>query len=259
MIGIIGGTGLEDSKILKNTEEKTVSTPWGDPSSPITLGEIAGKKVAILSRHGRKHQFNPTKVNYRANIWALKELGCHRLLASTACGSLQEEMHPGELVIADNFIDWTRHRTVTFFEKDQVAHVPMADPFCPTLRKNLADSAKELNLSFHSKGTIVTIEGPRFSTRAESHLFRSIKADVINMTTVPEVILAREAGMCYATIALVTDYDCWKETEESVDIATVLRVMKQNAENAKMLFIQTISKIEDDRCHCQQFIEKSLL
>ena len=259
MIGIIGGTGLEDPKILKHAEEKTLVTPYGEPTSPITVGEIAGKPIAILARHGRRHQFSPTSVNYRANIWALKMLGCHRVLASTACGSLKENIHPGELVIADNFIDWTRHRTSTFFETDRVAHIPMADPFCPHLREVLSDTAKDLKLKFHPEGTIISIEGPRFSTRAESRLFRTMHADVINMTTVPEAPLAREAGMCYATVALVTDYDSWRETEESVAIETVLKVMKQNADSAKNLFEKTIPKIDTDPCHCQKLIEKSML
>jgi len=259
MIGIIGGTGLEDPKILLDAHEKKVSTPFGEPSSAIALGEIHGKKVAVLARHGRKHAINPSNVNYRANIWALKELGCRQILAVTACGSLQEHIHPGEVVFADNFLDWTKQRKSTFFDSDKVCHVPMAEPFCPVLRKSLIASARELNAAHHEKGVIVTIEGPRFSTRAESNFFRSIPADVINMTTVPEVVLAREAGMCYASMALVTDYDCWKTGEESVGVEMILKRLHENAENAKGILVNTIRRMDSTPCACQEFVKNSML
>ncbi len=258
MIGIIGGSGLEKPEIIKGAKEIEVETPYGKPSSSLLIGEIAGKKVAIISRHGKKHQIMPTNVNFRANVWALKEQGCRQVLATTACGSLREEIMPGQLVFPDQFIDWTSKRSSTFFDKEQVCHIPMAEPFCPKLRGLLAGKAKELKLPHHEKGTVVTIEGPRFSTRAESHMFRKIGGDVINMSTVPEVVLAREAGMCYQVIAMATDYDCWR-LGEAVDIATVLEVFKRNVENVKKLLLAAIPKISFAECQCQKHIEGAVV
>jgi 5'-methylthioadenosine phosphorylase len=258
MIGIIGGSGLEDPKFLKGAEEKEVETKFGKPSSPVTIGEIAGKRIAIISRHGRKHEIMPTNVNNRANIWALKELGVKKVLATTACGSLREEIVPGDIVFADQFIDWTSKRSSTFFDKEEVCHIPMADPFCEKTRGKLIETAKALGLEHHGKGTIVTIEGPRFSTRAESNMFRTIGGDVINMSTVPEVVLAREAGLCYQAIALATDYDCWKQ-EERVDIGSVLEVFKKNVENVKKLLLETIPKLEFEECACQKHIDTAVI
>ncbi len=245
-IGIIGGSGLEDPKILKDAKEIKVSTPYGKPSSPLTTGKINGIEVVILSRHGRKHEIMPTNVPNQANIHALKEQGCTHILASSAAGSLREGIKPGDFVFVDQFIDRTTKRKSTFYEKGHVAHIPMAEPFCSNLRKLLAESAKELNIPYHEKGTVITIEGPRFSTKAESNLFRSWKADVINMSTVPEVVLAREAGLCYAAVVMSTDYDCWRESEEVVDIQIVLKTFKKNAENVIRLFLKTIPKIKDN-------------
>ena len=234
MIGIIGGSGLEDPKILKGAKEFEVETPYGKPSSALVIGEIGGKKVAIISRHGKKHEIMPTNVNNRANIHALKEQGVKHVLATTACGSLREEIAPGQIVFPDQFIDRTTKRASTFFDKGKVCHIPMADPFCPQLRKLLIETAKGLEMPHHEKGTVVTIEGPRFSTRAESNMFRTLGGDVINMSTVPVVVLAREAGMCYQAVAMPTDYDCWK-AGESVDISMVMKVFRQNVENVKKL------------------------
>ncbi len=258
MIGIIGGSGLEDPKFLKGAEEKSLETKFGKPSSPIVVGEIVGKKIAILSRHGRKHDIMPTNVNNRANIWALKELGVKKVLATTACGSLREEIIPGEMVFADQFIDRTSKRSSTFFDKEEVCHIPMADPFCEKTRGKLVETAKNLGLKHHEKGTIVTIEGPRFSTRAESNMFRTIGGDVVNMSTVPESVLAREAGMCYQPIALATDYDCWK-LEDRVDIGSVLEVFKKNVENVKKLLLETIPKLELGECECQKHIDTAII
>ncbi len=261
MIGIIGGTGLDDPEILKEPKEKMVKTPFGEPSSTLKIGKIAGREIAIIARHGRKHTINPTNVNYRANIWALKEQGCIHILASTACGSLREEIRPRQLVFPDQFIDRTTKRESTFYDKDKVCHIPMAEPFCPTLRKLLAETAKKLGIDCHEKGTIITIEGPRFSTKAESHLFRSWNADVINMSTVPEVVLAREAGLCYQVVATATDYDCWKLREKAVTIGEVLKVMAQNAENVKKMFIGTIPKIpqKQEGCRCAEDIKTAII
>ncbi|VAX31932.1 5'-methylthioadenosine phosphorylase, partial [hydrothermal vent metagenome] len=214
-VGIIGGSGLDDPKIIKGAKEKNVKTPYGKPSSPLTVGKIDGVDVVILARHGKKHSIYPTAVNYRANLSALKKEGCTHILATTAVGSLRARIKPADFVFIDQFIDFTKHRTLTFHEK-KVVHTPMAEPFCGELRSLLIKTAKGLKLRHHKKGTVITIEGPRFSTKAESHMFRGFGADVINMSTVPEVILARELGICYQSIAMSTDYDCWKEGEEPV-------------------------------------------
>ena len=249
MIGIIGGSGLEDSKIVKGAKEKEVNTPYGKPSSPLTIGKIGDKEVAIIARHGRKHTIPPTQVNFRANIQALKDEGVSHILATTACGSLRKEIERGDLVILDQFIDFTRHRKVSFFEEfppgaENAKHTSMPDPFSEELRQLLIETSKELKLKFHPQGTVVTIEGPRFSTRAESKLFRIWGADVINMSVAPECILANEAGIPYAAVAMSTDYDSWVENEAPVEWEELLRIFHKNAENVKQLLIKTIPKIK---------------
>jgi len=259
-IGIIGGSGLDDPKLLKNSEEKEVATPYGKPSSPLTIGELSGKRVVILARHGKKHSIMPSNVQYRANISALKQEGCTSILASTACGSLREEIKRGTLVFPDQFIDFTKHRIATFYDKEKVCHIPMAEPFCKEIRDALAKTAKEMKLDFVPKGTVITIEGPRFSTRAESKMFRSLGADIINMSTVPEVVLAREAGICYQAVAMATDYDSWHEAEGAVDISTVLKIFKQNAENVKQLFVKTIPEMPKQiSCSCREDIKTAVI
>lgn len=243
-IAIIGGSGLEDPSILKNPDEVKISTPYGEPSSSFKTGKISGVEVAVLSRHGRDHSITPTLVNNHANIWGIKELGCTHIITTSACGSLREEIKRGDLVILDQFIDFTRHRKITFFdsfEKGELKHTPMADPFDEDLRTRLIRSAKELNLRFHSAGTTISIEGPRFSTRAESNMFRMWGADVINMSVAPECTLANELGIPYATVALSTDYDCWKTDEEPVTWEEVLKVFNRNVKNVIGLLTQTIS------------------
>jgi 5'-methylthioadenosine phosphorylase len=246
-VGIIGGSGLDDPRLMKNIKEKKLKTPYGSPSSPLTLGKINDIDTVILARHGKDHSIYPTGVNYRANIHALKKEGCTHILATTAVGSLREKIRPGDLVFVDQFIDYTKHRPLTFHD-EKVIHTPMAEPFCPQLRSLLVEAAEELKYRYHRKGTVITIEGPRFSTKAESHMFRSFRADVINMSTVPEVILARELGICYQTIAMSTDYDCWKEGEEPVTWDMILTIMTKNAENVKKLLVKTISKIHYTKC-----------
>lgn len=243
-IAIIGGSGLENPDILKNPEEVKIETPFGNPSSTFKTGQIEGIEVTILSRHGRKHEIPPSKVNNRANIWAIRELGCTHILATTACGSLREEIKRGDLVIPDQFIDFTRHREVTFhekFEDGNLQHIPMAEPFNKKLRQKLIDTAGKLNLPFHHKGTVITIEGPRFSTRAESNMFRLWGADIINMSVAPECILANELQIPYAAVALSTDYDCWKTDEEPVTWEEVLKVFNQNVKNVIRLLQYTIA------------------
>lgn len=245
-IGIIGGSGLDDSSILENEQIVEMNTPYGKPSSAFKVGQIAGKDVVLLGRHGREHTVPPTQVNFRANIHALKELGCTHILATTAVGSLREEIGRGDLVILDQFIDFTRHRFNTFyeaFEPHSPKHTPMAEPFSSELRKLFIESCRELNLKHHPQGTVVTIEGPRFSTKAESKMFRAWGADMINMSIAPEAALAKEAGLPYAAVAMSTDYDCWKEDEAPVTWEAVLEIFKQNAQNVTNLLIKTMAKI----------------
>ncbi len=258
-VGIIGGSGLDEPKILAEAKEIDVSTPFGKPSSRLTLGKIGGVDVVILARHGRKHSIMPSSVPFRANIRALKEQGCTHIIATTACGSLREEIKPGDFVFIDQFIDRTTKRKSTFYEKEKVCHIPMAEPFCEKLRKILAETARGLKFSYHGSGTIITIEGPRFSTKAESHLFRSWNADVINMSTVPEAVLAREAGICYSVIAMSTDYDCWRESGEAVTWEMIVSTMKKNADNVKKLIAGAIPKIRDEGCSCREAIKTALV
>ncbi len=243
-IAIIGGSGLEDPSILIDPQDVEVKTPFGEPSSSFKCGKIGGIEVVILSRHGRDHSIPPSQVNSRANIWAIRELGCSHIIVTTACGSLREEIGRGDMVILDQFIDFTRHRDVTFhqiFENGILNHTPMADPFNLELRNILIENAIQMNLPFHKKGTVITIEGPRFSTRAESNMFRIWGADVINMSTAPECILANELGIPYAAVALSTDYDCWKTDEEPVTWEEVIKVFNHNVENVISLLVKTIN------------------
>jgi len=244
-IGIIGGSGLDDPDILKDKEEKEVITPYGNPSSVLAIGKINDIDVVILARHGKTHTIPPTQVNYRANIYALKNEGCTHILATTAVGSLREEIGRGDLVIIDQFIDFTRHRTITFHEdfNEGIKHTPMAAPFNEDLRKKLIETCRELNFKVHEKGTVVTIEGPRFSTRAESFMFRSWGADIINMSIAPEAALANESGIPYAAVAMSTDYDCWRSTGEVVSWEEVLKVFNENSDKVKNLLIKVIPKI----------------
>lgn len=193
-VGIIGGSGLDDPDLLRDIEKTDLETPYGKPSSPLTMGKLDGVQVAVVARHGSDHSIYPTGINYKANIFALKHIGCTHVLATTAVGSLREEIKPGDFVFIDQFIDQTKHRPLTFHD-EEVIHTPMAEPFCKQLSSLLSTTAEQLNLPYHQGGTVVTIEGPRFSTKAESHMFRLIGGDVINMSTVPEVILARELGL----------------------------------------------------------------
>lgn len=249
-IGIIGGSGLDDPKILKDAKEIEVDTPFGKPSSPLTLGKIEGKDVVLLARHGRKHTIPPTQVNNRANIHALKEQGCKAILATTACGSLRDKIERGDFVILDQFIDFTRLRKLTFYEQfppggANAKHTAMPEPFDEELRKILIETSKELGFKTHNKGTVVTIEGPRFSTKAESKMFRIWGADVINMSIAPESILANEANIPYAVVAMSTDYDCFRDDIEPVSWEEVLKVFNENVDKVKELLMKVIPKIKD--------------
>jgi 5'-methylthioadenosine phosphorylase len=250
-VGIIGGTGLDDPEIIEDRVEKDIDTPYGKPSSFLTMGTIEETDVVVLSRHGKNHSIYPSAVNYRANIYALKQKGCTHIIASTAVGSLREEIKPGDIVFPDQFIDFTKKRDLTFFDKGRVVHTSMSEPFCINLRNVLIKKASELNYSHHKKGTVITIEGPRFSTKAESHMFRGFGADIINMSTVPEVILARELGICYQGIAMSTDYDCWKEGEEPVTWEMIVAIMNKTADKVKNLILKTLPDIKyfNDSCY----------
>jgi len=245
-IAIIGGSGLEDPEILKDIERIEVDTPYGKPSSDFICGNIGGVDVVILSRHGRHHTIPPSQVNNRANIYAIKKIGCSHILATSACGSLREEIGRGDLVIPDQFIDFTRFRKITFFEEfepNEMKHTPMADPFDQNLRNKLISAGKESGLTLHPAGTLITIEGPRFSTRAESRMFRIWGADLVNMSTAPECILANELGIPYAAVAMATDYDSWKDDEKPVSWEEILQVFQRNVQNVIGLLTKTIPAI----------------
>jgi len=245
-VGIIGGSGLDDPEILAGARDELVDTPWGPPSSPLRRGAIAGVECLLLARHGREHTIPPTHVNNRANLHALHAAGCTHVLATTAVGSLREEIGRGDLVVLDQFIDFTRLRPLTFherFEPGKPAHTPMADPFDAALRGRLIAAARALGLRHHPRGTVVTIEGPRFSTRAESRMFRAWDADVINMSTAPECALANEAGLPYAAVAMATDYDSWKEGEAPVTWDEITRIFAANVEAVVALLVRTIGSL----------------
>lgn len=257
-IGIIGGTGLYDPKLLKNVEEIEIGTPYGPPSDSITLGELNGRRVAFLPRHGKRHTIRPTGVNFRANIFAMKKLGVTRILAPSAVGSLKEEYRPGDIVFVDQFIDRTTRREQSFYTEGKVCHISVAEPMCPEIRRTLIDAAKAKDVAAHSTGTYVCIEGPRFSTKAESRMFQGWGADVIGMTLVPECVLAREAEICYATIATVTDYDVWKDHPVSVE--EVVKTMKENVEKVKILIAEVVAKVPKDRsCGCKSALQNALV
>jgi 5'-methylthioadenosine phosphorylase len=245
-IAIIGGSGLENPEILKNAQRRVLKTPYGDPSSDFVCGSIGEVEVVLLSRHGRDHTIPPSQVNNRANIFAIRELECTHILASTACGSLREDIGRGDLVIPDQFIDFTRHRPVTFFDEfkpNEMKHTPMADPFNNRLRDKLIEVSRELGLKIHPDGCIITIEGPRFSTRAESRMFRSWGGDMINMSTAPECILANELGIPYAAIAMATDYDSWKDDETPVSWEEILEVFGQNVHHVINILLKVIPAV----------------
>lgn len=248
-IGIIGGSGFYDSSLFSSIKEVKIHTPFGAPSDLISVGEYKGIGVAFLPRHGKRHTIPPHLINYRANVWAMRDLGVKRILAPSAVGSLREGMKPGDLVIPDQFIDFTKKREYTFYEGAVVGHFSMADPFCQELRHSAIETAKQLGIEHHQAATYVCVEGPRFSTRAESRLFRNWGADIIGMTLVPEVNLAREAGICYATLATVTDYDVW--AERPVTAQEVASTMKSNVEKVKSLLKEIIPALaKERRCGC---------
>lgn len=257
-IGIIGGSGIYDPAILEDVKETKVYTPFGRTSSLISIGHYGNRKIAFIPRHGPRHQIPPHRIPFRANIWALKELGVKRIISPSAVGSLREDYKPSEFVLVDQFIDRTKWRDDTFYEGGQVCHVSAADPFCPELREVLLKTARKLKIPVHEKGTYVCIQGPRFSTRAESKLFRSWGADVIGMTLYPEAVLAREAEICYVSIAMITDYDVW--AEKPVSTSEILVTMSKNVESFKKLITEAIPQIpEERRCLCKEALKDALV
>ncbi|WP_227355544.1 S-methyl-5'-thioadenosine phosphorylase [Haladaptatus salinisoli] len=259
MIGFIGGSGIYDALPLENTRKERVTTPFGDPSAPVTVGELAGKEVAFMPRHGPNHRHTPTEAPYRANIHALKQLGVDRILASNAVGSLRDELPPQTLVIPDQIFDRTKHRTPTFFGDGMVVHMPFAEPYCPHMVSHLSDAGEAAtDANRESGGTYVCIEGPQYSTRAESEFYRAQGFEIIGMTAIPEAKLAREAEMCYATVAGVTDYDVWKEDNE-VTLQEVLENAAENEDAIKDVVEHAIRTMPDERdCDCGRALEGTI-
>jgi len=259
-IGIIGGSGLYAMPGLSKVREERVETPFGEPSEVFVLGELEGRKVAFLARHGRGHRILPSEINFRANIYAMKALGVERILSASAVGSLKEEHKPTDFVIPDQFIDRTFARNATFFGEGVVAHVAFGDPVCGAVAGALETACREVGVVGKRGGTYVCMEGPQFSTRAESNLYRSWGADVIGMTNLQEAKLAREAEICYATVAMVTDYDCWREGHEDVTVDQVVAVLHQNAENAGKVVRAAVAAMPSERtCPCGSALKHAIL
>jgi 5'-methylthioadenosine phosphorylase len=250
-LAIIGGSGLYDMEALTGVKEYKLKTPFGDPSDAIVVGTLANKRVAFLPRHGRGHRFTPTEVNSRANIWALKSMGVERIVSVSACGSLREEFEPRHIVIPDQLFDRTRNRALTFFGNGLVGHIGLADPFCPELSQLVYDAVKSTGATVHQGGTFVTIEGPRFSTKAESKLFRQWGMDIIGMTAIPEANLAREAEICYACMAHVTDYDVWHESEKVVNVQMIIERLLANVEVSKQAITHLVPTLPAQRANCE--------
>ena len=258
-IAFIGGSGLYEMDGLSDVRHVDVETPFGSPSDPIAIGSLDGTTVAFLARHGRGHRLSPTEIPARANIYALKTLGVERIVSVSAVGSLREHIHPLDMLIPDQLIDRTRNRTSTFFGDGIVAHIAFSDPFCPELSSTLADAARD-HATTHVGGTSVVIEGPQFSTRAESELYRTFGADIIGMTALPEAKLAREAEICYATLALVTDFDTWHETEDDVSVELVIANLRRNVASSRLVMRQVAAKLPAERsCTCGHALESAII
>ena len=259
-IGVIGGSGLYAMSGLSNTSELRVKTPFGDPSDKIVLGTFEGKRVAFLARHGRGHRILPNELNFRANIYAMKLLGVQRIISVSAVGSLQENLRPGEFLVPDQFFDSTKGRISTFFGNGLVAHVAFDKPTCGQLSTVLADACVSVAVPVHRKGTYINMEGPQFSTLAEAHFHRAQKFDVIGMTNVTEAKLAREAEICYATVAMITDYDCWHPEHESVTATQIIATLNQNAANAQNVVREAVKTMPAERkCKCGSALAHSLI
>jgi 5'-methylthioadenosine phosphorylase len=259
-IGIIGGSGLYDMEGLTHKKEVRLKTPFGIPSDVFVLGTLAGREVAFLARHGRGHRIMPTEINFRANIWGMKKLGVERIISVSAVGSMKEGIMPGDVVLIDQFYDHTRYRVSTFFGNGIVAHVAFADPVCAELRQDLIKAGRDSDANVHDGGVYLCIEGPQFSARGESLIYRQWGVDVIGMTNVTEAKLAREAEICYATIALVTDYDCWHHEMETVTVEAVLEILHRNVELSQRIILNAVPKIPGARrCPCQSALSNSII
>ena len=259
-IGVIGGSGLYGMEGLTRVREVRVTTPFGPPSDAVVVGELEGVRVAFLSRHGRGHRLSPSEINYRANIYALKKLGVGRIISVSAVGSMKEALHPGHVVIPDQFYDQTRRRIGTFFEKGLVAHVGMADPVCRDEAGKLAGAARACGATVHEGGTYLCIEGPQFSTRAESLVYRQWGVDVIGMTNLPEAKLAREASLCYATVALVTDFDCWHPGHDAVTVDAVIATLHRNVALSREIIRAAVPALAGRRpCACARALEAAVI
>ena len=260
VLGVIGGSGLYDFPALENIETVLPDTPFGKPSAPIALGRLSGRKVAFIARHGIGHTLPPSAVNYRANIWALKMLGVDRIVSVSACGSLREDFVPGEIVIPDQLFDFTKNRQRSFFGEGLVVHINTADPFCKELSTTLYQTVTAFGARAHLGGSLITIEGPRFSTKAESNVFRAWGMSLIGMTTSPEAFLAREAEICYAVMAHVTDYDVWHVSEATVSVDIVVNTLHKNTEVAQKTILSLVEKLpETVHCSCQNTLENALI
>jgi 5'-methylthioadenosine phosphorylase len=259
-IGIIGGSGLYSMAGLQETREIHVKTPFGEPSDAIVVGTLEGKRVAFLARHGRGHRILPSEINFRANICAMKQLGVLRVISVSAVGSLQEDLRPGEFLVVDQFVDRTKGRVSTFFGGGLVAHVTFDKPTCPQTSALLVDASEHCGVKAHPRGTYVCIEGPQFSTLAEAHVHRQLRFEVIGMTNVTEAKLAREAELCYATIAMITDYDCWHPEHESVTATQIIATLNQNADNAQRVLREAVRAMPAERtCKCGAALRHALI
>jgi 5'-methylthioadenosine phosphorylase len=259
-IGIIGGSGLYEMEGFKAQQRVRVRTPFGAPSDAVTIGSLEGVDVAFLARHGAGHRHSPSRIPYRANIYAMKQLGVERLLSVSAVGSMKETIHPGQLVVPDQFYDHTKHRASTFFDDGTVAHVAFADPVCPELATALAAACRRLALDVHEGGTYLCMEGPQFSSRGESLVYRQWGVDVIGMTNATEAKLAREAELCYATLALVTDYDCWHQEESAVTVEAVVKILQDNVAKAKRVLAASVHAVGAARgCRCGEALKYALI
>lgn len=260
-IGIIGGSGLYKIEGIKKVRQVAVTTPFGKPSDKFTIGNLAGREVVFLPRHGVGHRISPSKINYRANIYGLKKLGVEQIISVTACGSLKEELKPLDFVVVDQFVDRTNQaRVMTFFDQGLVAHIVFAHPVCKDLSQLIYETGVNLKLNMHNGGTYINMEGPAFSTLAESKLYRSWGMDIIGMTNMPEAKLAREAELCYSSLACVTDYDCWHPEHESVTINLVIQNLLKNVENAQKILLEVIKHIPTQRtCACQDAFKYALI
>jgi 5'-methylthioadenosine phosphorylase len=260
LTGIIGGSGLYSIPGLTDIEEKRLSTPFGDPSDAYVIGTLEGKRVAFLARHGRGHRITPTELNYRANIYGFKLLGVEQILSLSAVGSLKEEHRPLDFVLPDQFVDRTRHRADTFFGEGLVAHVSFADPVCPRLHGLMRACCEAASVPVHAGGSYLCMEGPAFSTKAESNLYRSWGMDVIGMTNLTEAKLAREAELCYVTVAMVTDYDCWHPAHDAVNVSEIIENLTRNAANAAKVVTEAVRRLDGTReCKCGQSLAHALI